>query len=475
MNLLEKMAVRRQAKAFVQPPFWANDGLGMPMWTTSLTGNEEKIGADFQSYVVDAYKANGVVFACMLVRQMIFSEARFQWREFRAGRPGELFGSPELALLEDPWPSGTTGELLARMEVVASLAGNYYGTTADDQGNLGRAAQGPSRRIVHMRPDWTTIVIDSASGNPNALDARIVGYVYEPINTGSSPKVEPVVLLPSEVCHYSPIPDPAARFRGMSWLTPIVEEIRADKAATVHKGKFFTNGATPNMAIVMDPSVTPDKFLEYVDKFKAAHQGADKAYKTLFLAGGADVKPLSLDFKQLDFKATQGTSETRIAAAAGVHPTVVGLAEGLQGSSLNAGNFNAAARLTANKTLRPLWRMAAASMEVLVTPPVTGARLWYDDRDIAFLHEDATDAANIRNRDAETLRALVDAGWDPDAAIEFVASNDLNRLKGKHDGLLSVQRQAAANGAPQGPPQNGPLLNGQANGQANGSQAALPH
>src|SRR5215204_1738377 len=194
------------------------------------------------------------------------------------------------------------------MDVTASLAGNYYATTADDDGNLGRSARGSERRIVHMRPDWTTLIIDSASGNPNALDARLVGYVYDPVHTGVGPKIEPVVLLPSEVCHYSPLPDPAARFRGMSWLTPIVEEIWADKAATKHKGKFFTNGATPNMAIVMDPSVTPEKFKEYVQLIKEAHQGADKAYKTLFLAGGADVKPLSMDFKQMDFKATQGTS-----------------------------------------------------------------------------------------------------------------------------------------------------------------------
>ena len=467
MDLLGKMAARRSGKAFIQPPFWAGNGLdNQAFWTSSLTGNTEKLGTDFQSYVVDAYKSNGVVFACMLVRQMIFSEARFQWRQYVNGRPGELFGSPELGLLEKPAPNQTTGELLSRMEVVASTAGNYYGTTADDDGNLGRAARGDSRRIVHMRPDWTTIVIDSASGNPNALDARVVAYVYDPLDSGTGPKIDPVVLLPSEVCHYSPIPDPAARFRGMSWLTPVVEEITADKAATKHKGKFFTNGATPNMAIVMDPSVTPEKFKEYVSLIKEAHQGADKAYKTLFLAGGADVKPLSMDFRQMDFKATQGTSETRIAAAAGVHPTVVGLAEGLQGSSLNAGNFHAAARLTANKTMRPLWRMAAASLQTLVTSPEPGADLWYDDRDIAFLHDDATDLADIRFKDAQTLRQLVDGGFDPNASVEYVGTNDLNRLKNSHSGLMPVQLR---------PPGSGEQpLNGQENGQVNGSQAALP-
>src|SRR4051794_28908453 len=236
-------------KAWSQPPLWALDGLTSPLLSsTPLLGDREKIEHSFDAYVQSAYKSDGIVFAAIAARQRVYSQARFQWREFRNGRPQDVFGTEELALLEHPWPGGTTGELLARMEVTASLAGNYYATTADDRGRLGRAASGPARRIVHMRPDWVTIVIDSASGDPNALDARIVGYMYEPPPTGRVSRPDPVTLLPEEVCHYSPLPDPEARFRGMSWLTPIVEEIRADKLATMHKARFFTNGATPNMA-----------------------------------------------------------------------------------------------------------------------------------------------------------------------------------------------------------------------------------
>lgn len=463
MALLEKMAARRQQKSYVQAPFWTADGLGEPLWSSLTGGNLETIGASYAAYIDAAYKASGPVFACIRFRQLIFAEARFQWRQFTNGRPGELFGSTELALLETPWPSGTMGDLLARMEVTASLAGNYYATVADDEGRLGRSARGV-RRIAHMRPDWTTIVIDSASGDPNALDAQVVGYLYEPPSTGVT-KSEPVTLLPSEVCHYSPLADPAAHYRGMSWLTPIVEEVRADKAATLHKGKFFQNGAVPNLAVILKETVGPDEFERYVAKFKAAHQGADKAYKTMFLAGGADVRPLSADFHQMDFKNTQAMSETRIAMAAGVHPTVVGMTEGLTGSSLNAGNFNAAARLVANTTMRPLWRSAAASLQSLVTPPNPAAALWYDDRDIAFLHDDATDLADIRQKDAQSIRTLVDGGFSPDAAVEFMRTNDLSRLLKQHSGLLPVQLQP--------PGSDLDRLGVSSNGSVNGSQAAL--
>lgn len=436
MGLLERMAARgQQTKSFTEPPFW---DIPEPLWTSSYLAGEEKSGSDYLSYVEYVYKCSPAVFSAIRFRMAVLSEARFKWRSLRGGPEGDLFGTPELGLLEKPWPNGTTSDLLARMEVTSSLAGNYYATVADDEGRLGRSARG-NRRIVHMRPDWTTIVIDSASGDPNALDARVVGYVYDPPAAGNGyGHSEPVTLLPSEVVHFAPIPDPAAKFRGMSWLTPILPEVRADKAATIHKAKFFENGATPQMVVSLSADVSPEKFTEYVTAFKAAHSGADNAYKTLFLAGGADARAMGAMPAQLNFKALQGLSETRVAMAAGIHPTVLGMSEGLQGSSLNQGNFNAAQRLAASSTLRAWWRNAVHSWETLVTPP-SGAELWYDDRDIAFLRADGTDLAAIRQQNAAVLSGLIMAGWKPDAIVEYLASNDVNRIKGQHTGLTSVQ------------------------------------
>jgi len=153
------------------------------------------------------------------------------------------------------------------------------------------------------------------------------------------------------------------------------------------------------------------------------------------------VRPLSHDFRSMDLRPLQQLAETRVAMAAGVHPTVVGMSEGLQGSSLNAGNFNSAARLTANTTLRPWWRNACASLQVLLEQPSQGAELWYDDSRISFLYDDATDLADIRQKNAIALRQLVDAGFEPDAATEYLRTDDLARLLGGHTGLYSVQLQ----------------------------------
>lgn len=397
----------------------------------SYTGSEqEEIGGDFRSLGALAYQRNSVVYACIAVRMLLFSEARFQFRQLRSGRPGDYFGSGALAPLEKPWPGGTTGDLLTRAELDVSLAGNFF------------AARRRGGRIKRMRPDWTTIVLGSQSDSKvqaGDIDAEVLGYIYEPGGPGSGR--DPETYLRDEVAHYAPIPDPVASFRGMSWLTPVVREIMADAAATEHKLKFFEKGGVPPVAIKFDASVRKDAFESAVEKIKAGHEGVANAYNWLFLGAGADPIPLGVDMKQMDFKATQGAGETRIAAAAGVPPVIVGLSEGLQGSSLNQGNYQMARRRLVDMTMRPLWRNIAGSLATIIDVP-DGAELWYDDRDIPALRENEEDLANIQEIQARSMAALVKEGWTPDSVVEAITSGDFKRLK--HSGALSVQLQSGS-------------------------------
>lgn len=398
----------------------------LPVNTTYGSTPTEPIGSTFGSYVTAAYKSNGIVWACILARLLVFSEARFQFQQRRQGRPGQLFGNADLAILEQPWPGGTTGELLARMEQDVSLAGNFFGIREP-------MAFRNAERIVRLNPQHVQIVLTSQDH-----DAEIAGYAY--VEPGQS---EPSEIYPvDEVCHWSPIPDPLALYRGMSWLTPVARNVMAHNAATTHKIKFFEHGATPNMVVSLPKELGRDEAERFVDMFRDRNEGVQNAYKTLFLGGGADATVVGSNMQQLDFRSTAGADETIIAAAAGVPATIVGISEGLAGSSLNAGNFAQAQRRFVDGTMRPLWRSAAAALSSLVTVP-TGAELTYDARDIAFLRQDAKDEAEIRVREATAIRQLVDAGFDPNAVIDAVTTGDLAQLVGTHSGLFSVQLQPA--------------------------------
>jgi len=402
--------------------FW-----GIPLPATQP--NQEGPGSDFVSLVAGAYQGNSVVFACELTRMALFSEATFQWRQRRNGRPGDLFGTPELAVLETPWPGGTTGDLLTRMIVDADMGGTSF---------VARPAERRDR-LMRLRPDWVTMVLGSHQ-EPDyanlAADAEFLGVIFYPGGFGGGRT--PQIFLADEVAPWAPIPDPLATYRGMSWLMPTIREIQADSATTQHKLAFFQNGATPQMVVTMGTGVSARNLRQFVAKMDEQHAGSSNAYKTLYLGGGAHVDIVGRDLAQLDFKVTQGAGETRIAAASGVHPVVAALSEGLAGSSLNAGNFNSARRLTADRTLRPLWRSACGALSAIMTVPER-AQLWFDARDISFLQEDRKDAADIQQIKAVTIRQLVDGGFDPPSVIAAVEAEDMTLLV--HTGKLSVQLQ----------------------------------
>lgn len=402
---------------------------GMIPGHSTTMGNQpaESIEANFAGYCDSALKANGIIFGCEQIRLATFSEARFQFRSLSGGRPGDLFGTAALSILERPWPGGTTGDMLARILLTADLAGNAYATIVDGE-------------VVLLRPDWVEILLAPRMTNRgyDAEGARVgfrrVGYAY--YEGGRWSGATPAIFMPNEVAHFAPMPDPMATFRGMSWLTPVVREIQADQMFTRHKIRFLENSATPNVAVSLAKEITPEAFDLFVETMDRQHKGTENVGKTLYTGGGADVTVIGSGLDKLDLKNVQGAGETRIAMASGVHPVLAGLSEGLAGSSLNQGNFSAARRRFADITMRPLWRNVAGSIQTIVPAPPS-SELWIDQRDIAFLREDEKDAAEIQGIRASTITKYVRDGFTPESAIETVVNDDESRLV--HTGLVSVQ------------------------------------
>ncbi len=424
----------------VPPPLW-DDSLFLNFngnqyltagFQQTLRGHVEEIDPSFQGLVTQVYRQNAVVFACELARISLFSEARFQFQEMRKGRPGKLFSAPVLDILEHPWPTATTGDMLTRALLDADLGGTAF--NARRRGNT----------IRRLRPDWVTMVLGSES-DPEVqggdIDAVVLGVIYHP--GGRAGGRDPEFLLRDEVSIFAPIPDPLATFRGMPWVVPVIREVIADKQMTDHKSAFLVNGATPNLTVAVDKDIVeaknPAAFTEWVEAFKRTNPSASQweKYKTWYLAGGTTVTKVGSNMQEIDFKAVQGAGETRIAAAAGVPPVIVGLSEGLQAATYS--NYGQARRRFADNTMRPLWRNMAGSLETLVPPP-SGSRLWYDDRDIQALAEDKQDLAQVRSLEAQQIRTLLDAGYKANSVTDAVMTGDWSQLV--HTGLFSVQLQA---------------------------------
>jgi phage portal protein BeeE len=377
-----------------------------------------------------AFGANAVVFACMMVRQLVFSSIRFQWRRVRNGKPSDTYGSRDLALLERPWPGGTTQDLLSQMIQHADLSGNAYVAKIDGE-------------LVVMRPDWVDVVLEErwtrggiseVGGGP--VGWRKVGYLYW--QDGRGAEKNPVGFLAEDVAHFAPIPDPFNPYRGMSWLTPVVREIQSDQDMTKHKAKYFSNGATVNLVIKHNQAANPEAIRKWMDEIDSKHSGVDNAWKNLNLYPGADATAIGSNLKDAEFPDVQAAGEVRIAAAAGVPPIIVGFSKGLDSGTY--ANYGMARRRFADATAHPLWQNLAGSLEQLFPPLDSSSHLWYDASDVPFLREDEKDAADIQQVRATTIASLIASGFTPESAVAAVEANDFIGLL-EHTGLTSVQLQ----------------------------------
>lgn len=410
-------------------------GLEYPLsGSGTLSLDEEAAPNSFESYVNQLFRVNPVVFGAELVRKAVFCQARFRWRNLDDGK---LHRTDSLGLVERPWPGGSSAKLLTRLILHADGAGNGY--VLDLSSHLDRDVR--DRRLTLMRPDWVVIVLGSRL-EPDypawGEDAELLGYLYMPPGTSRDAAR---FYLPNQVAHFAPIPDPAAHYRGMSWMTPIIREAQADRLMGEHKLKFFEQGATPNIIIKFDDKVTIDRVRAFKELLEEGREGLQGAYKTMYLGGGGDPAVVGTDFRQIDFSRTQGKAETRILQAAGVHPVIAGSSEGMQGASLNAGNFAQVRRIFSDIHLQDLWFEAASSLESILQPPA-GHELVLDGKDIPFLQQDQKDQAEIQRGQASAITTLVRDGFTPDSAVAAVTGNDMSLLE--HTGRVSVQLHGPA-------------------------------
>ena len=198
--------------------------------------------AGFAAQVRHIYASDGPVFAACFARMSLFSEARFK---FQQAKDDSLYGNPDLHLLEYPWPNGTSGDLLARME--------------QDRQHRGELLRPQGRPAGRQRPSWcgcgpdaVTIISEEVTDDLGRVHKRPVGYSEDMSVYGMQGR-DPQVYDVDEVAHWAPDPDPYANWRGMSWMTPVIREIVSDKGMTEYKIAHIHNGAMPGIVLKYSP------------------------------------------------------------------------------------------------------------------------------------------------------------------------------------------------------------------------------
>src|SRR6185503_3450689 len=295
MRLLDRVTSRYRAQGY-----WEGMASGASVLTSyPLNPKREQAVQNIVAAAQQAYETNGVVFAYTLVRMMMLAEAAFK---FRSLKDKHLFGNPDLRILEYPWPGATAGELWARMEQANSLSGNAFVAKIEDD------------ELLMLPANEVVIVSEVVTSSSGVKYKRPIGYDWDPNRLpGVTRNADAQFFTADEVAHWSPIPDPAARFRGMSWLSPVLREVGADSAMTSYKTLYMDRGS-PITAVKYARPLKPETIDYLMDRIQAKFGGAANAWKPLIFDQGAD-PVLSAGLESLDFRNVQAGGELRICAA----------------------------------------------------------------------------------------------------------------------------------------------------------------
>lgn len=412
-------------------------GMGWNQWQSLFSFN----GSQFQTSSFRPWNGAllidecGPVYTVIDRRASVMGEARPVFQRFDAtGRPDEMYSPRRLQIMEKPWPGGTFRELVAICESDVAAYGNSYWVRSGDE-------------LLRLEADWVTIVTEAFNIDGVEVGHRLIGYAV------NRPGYDPTFLDPTDVAHYRPGISNRSPFRGESWLASVSSDASSDIEMTRYKGNYLKNGAMPSLAVMYEPDIDMAQLEQFVPLFNEKFVGPMNAGKVMHLLGGRDAKTVGATLDELAFKAVQGAGETRIASAAGVPAVVAGFSEGMQGSSLNAGNYVATRRLFADAKIRPLLGSLFDAFSNIVPAPA-GSRLWFDDSQVSFFQEDVADEAEIRSTYASTIRQLIEAGYEPDSVVQAVTTGNFAALIGQHSGLTSVQLQPPTDGT--APPNEGP-------------------
>lgn len=391
--------------------YWEGMASGASVLTTSYGApDREALLPQMAQWAQSAYGSSGVVFAAFLVRMLVFAEATFA---LQARDDKHLYTNSSLSLLQQPWPDGSEAELLVRMEQDAGLAGQAYIWAPPGEDLL-----------VRLRPDWTTIISELVDVPGGGQYRRKVGYWVEPPKTVTGQGTGQYYPA-NEVAHWAPVPDPAATFRGMSWLTPVYREIQGDDGLTRYKIKYLENSASPNLLIKYAQKLQPSTIDSVRERMHARYGGVGNAFKTLVLDQGADVTVIGNSLAQMDFSNVSAAGEQRILAASMVPGVLVGL-EPLRGAGRG---YQESIGKFANMWARPSWRSACNALAKFVPGLPAGARLWYDTSDIALLQDGEMERAQAALVRMQGVLAARQAGYTRESAVLAVNSGDVTQLK----------------------------------------------
>jgi len=331
----------------------------IPPWVTASF-----LEPTFRNLVREGYKANGAVFACISALAFSYPEPPYVVTDLDEN---PLTNHPLRKLLMKPNPIMGEAELKLYTIVYKAIGGNVYW----------HKVRSEAKRVVELWPYHAAQIRPVPGG-----EHWISHYEYSP--DGSFSPALPVPL--EDIVHFKwPAPDPEQPWMALPPLRSVSRETDSDNEMTRYLYALLKNDAVPRTVLVLPKEVTltDPQYKRLQEQWTELH-GGDKRGGMGIVEGGADIKRIGLDLKELAFNALHNVPERRIAAAFRTPMSVAGLGE----DPIYANSAEAYMRFT-NNTLSPMWVIDASEIQADLAPEFGGEVLvGFDTSKVKALRED---------------------------------------------------------------------------------------
>jgi len=332
--------------------------------------------ARFLHLAREAYGLNALVYSCVrLLAQSVPEAPLIAYQRLRDGeREPVAWDHPLQQLVRRPNELMTEYEMLELLEIHMDLAGRAFLWKQ-------RANNGMPIALWPLRPDRVGPVYSTSDVDGERV---LGGWSYALPGSG-----ERILIAREDVVAFN-FPDPAGETGGMvEGLGPtmvLAREIAADNEATSFVGSLLANYAQPSMVIKTKIPINDEKTARVLKSAFMRQMGGAHRGEPALLDADTTIEKLSFNLSELEFPGLRANAETRVAAAYGVPPILVGLKAGLDRATYS--NMQQARSYFAQTTLRNRWRRYGDQLtNDLATEFGDDLVLAFDDSQVAALAE----------------------------------------------------------------------------------------
>lgn len=364
MGLFSWLAPREQKQAEVV-------AASVPIAPQFDYGNAQ---GSYASFAADGYNANAIVNAA--IREIASSVSMPEYRMMRELPDGgtEKIKNELSYVLDYPNESQEQAEFIELLTVHLMVSGNGY---------VMRVRNGSGRIVALrlLRPDRVQIKIGS--------DGLVAYYEYQLDGRTFDIRSE-------DVAHIK-LPNPMDDVYGLSPLQVVARYINLDTSIATFMRAYFSNAGVPAGILKVNRRITSQQEADAArTKWRSSFSGPRGWHGIAVLDEDAEYQQVAPNIKEMDTSAITIQTETRICAAFGVPPILLGLKSGLDSSTYS--NYEQARSAFWDETVSPLIHRLEGFLERVLEIPETQdgeIEIVADMGDVRAYQED-TDAVSRR-------------------------------------------------------------------------------